>query len=361
MNSGNTQVSRERRMELAVSWLLLAYSKSTDGGLPAFYDLLYDRWAPSYPETTGYVIPTLLRYAELHSDAALRGVGLSLADYLLGVQAAEGGIPGWSAREPLFIFDTGQVLFGWLAAWQATGAGVYRDALVSAADWLAAQQNPDGYWDTYQYGGHFKVWDVRVAWPLVAVGQQLARPAYVAAGRRCLDWALTQQQPDGWFQHISLDPGEPAVTHTLAYTVEALLAAGFLLEDERYVTAAAGAADPLLRCQRPDGSLSAYWDPGWEPISRTTCLTGSAQMALCWLQLYEHTGALHYRAGAQKALDFASNTQRQDDRWLPVKGAIAGSWPIWGHYLRWRYPNWAVKFFLDASMLEQRLASSSPA
>ena len=31
-----------------------------------------------------------------------------------------------------------------------------------------------------------------------------------------------------------------------------------------------------------------------------------------------------------------------------VRGAIAGSHPIWGRYSRFEFPNWAAKFFVDA-------------
>jgi len=34
-----------------------------------------------------------------------------------------------------------------------------------------------------------------------------------------------------------------------------------------------------------------------------------------------------------------------------VRGGIAGSWPIWGAYSRFEFPNWAAKFFADALML----------
>ena len=48
------------------------------------------------------------------------------------------------------------------------------------------------------------------------------------------------------------------------------------------------------------------------------------------------------------------------DGWLPgriedvdtedddVRGAIAGSYPIWGRYAPLTFPNWATKFFIDA-------------
>jgi hypothetical protein len=345
----------ERRVQAALAWLMRGRAVARDGGLPAFYDLLRDAWAPGYPETTGYLIPTLLRCAERNAQASVRQTALELAEYLLRVQAAEGGIPGWGSNAPLYVFDTGQVLQGWLAALQITGAERFRRALIRAADWLLAQQEPGGYWQRYQFGGHVKTWDVRVAWPLIQVGLALERPDYVAAGRRCLDWALTNQRDDGWFDRCWLEPGEPPVLHTIAYAVEGFLESGFLLHEPRYVAAGRLAADALLARQRPDGSLSTYWAPGWRPLSRSSCLTGDAQMALCWLRLYQHTGESRYLAAGRQALAFVASTQILDDRWPPVQGAIAGSWPVWGRYLRWRYPNWAVKFFLDALLLECEL------
>lgn len=166
---------------------------------------------------------------------------------------------------------------------------------------------------------------------------------------------LTQQAADGWFDHVLLEPTMPAVTHTIAYAVEALLEAGLLLAEERYVAAARAAADALLARQRPDGSLSALWAPGWRPLSRAACLTGDAQMARCWLRLYQHTGEARYLEAGWRALAFVTAVQPAGDRWPPIRGAIPGSWPVWGPYLRWRYPNWAAKFFLDALMLAEDL------
>jgi hypothetical protein len=345
----------DQHRDLAVSWLLTAHAIGGDGGVPAFYDLLRDVWMPSYPETTGYIVPTLLKYAEGRGSEDVRRVGLEMAEYLLQTQMPAGAIRGWSADSPPYVFDTGQVLFGWLAALRETGDERYREALVRSADWLVAQQEPRGYWTRYQYGGHVKVWDVRVAWPLLLVGQALDQPAYTAAGHRCLDWALTHQEDDGWFRHSSLEPGRPSVTHTIAYTVEGFLGSGLLCGDEGYVQAARRAADALLARQHSDGRLSAYWSPGWQPLGGFSCLTGNAQMALCWLRLHQHTGDERYMEAGQRALAFVASTQCLDGRWSPIRGGIAGSWPVWGRYLRWCYPNWATKFFLDALMLYQAL------
>jgi hypothetical protein len=277
------------------------------------------------------------------------------------VRTPEGGIPSWSADSPPYVFDTGQVLFGWLAALRETGETRYGEALERSSDWLVAQQDPSGYWEQHQYGGHIKVWDARVAWPLLLVGCALNRPDYMDAGRRCLDWALTHQEENGWFEKCTLEPGRPPVTHTVAYAIEALLESGYLLGEERYVDAGRCAADALLARQRPDGGLSAQWAPGWQPLSRASCLTGEAQMALCWLRLYQQTASERYLLAGERALASVVSTQSLNGRWPAIRGAVGGSWPMWGPYLRWRYPNWAAKFLLDALLLYQAVAPAAGA
>ncbi len=349
--------SSAQRLYAAVGWLLAAQRRSADGGVPAYYDLLRDTWAPSYPETTGYVVPTLLAYAAAYTHEPARRAALEMAEYLLTVQTPAGAIPGWGAGSPVFVFDTGQVIQGWLAAWKATGDSRFLAALARAADWLVIHQEPAGFWQRYQYQDHIKTWDVRVAWALVQAGQAVGEPRYTAAGRRCLAWALQQQGDDGWFDHCALDPGHPPVTHTIAYAIEGLLEGGALLGEEGFVSAARRAADALLGRQRRDGSLSAYWAPGWRPCSRSACLTGDAQMAVCWFRLFQLTGEQRYLSAGRRILASVAATQQVDTPWLPIRGAIAGSHPVWGPYLRWRYPNWAVKFFLDALLLERQLAA----
>lgn len=108
-----------------VAWLHRAMESSSDGGVPASNDVLRSSWAPSYPETTGYLIPALLDYSATTGDLTARATALDLAGYLLTVQAASGGIRSWSAASPLFIFDTAQVLQGWLAVHAETGDECY--------------------------------------------------------------------------------------------------------------------------------------------------------------------------------------------------------------------------------------------
>lgn len=346
----------------AVSWLLHAHQQSGNDGVPAWYDLKRARWAPSYPETTGYLIPTLLTYSQRTQDDQIRTRAFCMADYLLRVQTPEGAIPGPGAqpagKPPVYIFDTGQVVQGWFAAWEATGDTRYEKAAIRAGDWLVENQDGDGAWRRYQFGDQPKSYDARVAWILVEAGQKLGQARWVEAGRKSLQWVTNLQQSDGWFPNCWLERHEPVVSHTIAYAVEGLLEAGLLLKEERFVMAARLTGDALLARQRYDGHLGSDWGEGWRSLPQATCLTGDAQMARCWFRLYRVTGEVKYREAGRRALTAVTSAQLPADLPPDLAGAIPGSRPIWDRYLSWRLPNWASKFFLDAWLEWQEIQNS---
>lgn len=346
-------LDEDHHLLATIDWIVAAHRHAPDGGIPAYFNLLRNRWTASYPETTGYTIPTLLAVADHLGRAELRTLARRLADYLLAVRTAEGGVGEWgTAREgrtvPI-VFDTGQVIFGWLAVWRDTGDGVFLEAAGRAGDWLVAVQDSRGAWLRHQHGGVVKVIDVRVAWALLCLAQATGQAAYRVAARRNLDWALAQQRPSGWFAHAGFARHADPTTHAIAYTAEGLLEAGLLLGDDRYVTAAAHTGQALLRSQRGDGSLAGTYADGWRPTARASCLTGNCQVALLWLRLAGlGRPDAAYRAAAQRAIAYVASTQDLQTDHPGIRGGIAGSHPIYGHYARFRYPNWAAKFFADA-------------
>ncbi|RMF42616.1 MAG: hypothetical protein D6755_11235, partial [Anaerolineae bacterium] len=63
-------VSKTREhMLAALDWIHTAQQVTSDGGISKGYDVLRARWGPSYPETTGYTIPTLVNVASLLHEA----------------------------------------------------------------------------------------------------------------------------------------------------------------------------------------------------------------------------------------------------------------------------------------------------
>jgi hypothetical protein len=119
-------------------------------------------------------------------------------------------------------------------------------------------------------------------------------------------------------------------------------------------------ADGLLGALSPSGFLSGRLNREWRGTVRWACLTGSAQVALSWLRLYECTSDGRYWKSACSVLRYLRQTL--DLEGAPeIRGAVKGSHPINGGYCPYQYPNWAAKFLIDACLLEQRLQSEGRA
>src|SRR6185503_4474855 len=177
--------------------------------------------------------------------------------------------------------------------------------------------------------------------------------AHHRAAVRNLEWALGQQDDDGWFRHCAFRDGEDPYTHTLVYTAEGLFESGRLLNDERYIGAAVRTADALLARQHADGWLASTYRSAWQATSRSSCLTGNCQASRLWLRLFALRDKPIYTEGAKRAILFVSRTQKLSSANPGVRGGIAGSAPFYGRYESFTYPNWAAKFYVDALLTLQ--------
>lgn len=350
--ASHPQHSMDERLQAALQWLIRA-SQAVDGkGISKGYDLLRSRWFPPYPETTGYTIPTLINAARFLGQEEWREFGYRQAEFLLGQINADGGVYYWDQRsdkQPLpVVFDTGQVLFGWLATYRDGGDDRFLQAAARSGDWLAQCQEPEGMWKKFQHLGVSKVIDARVAWAMLELYRLTGETSHRAAAVRHLDWVLTQQHMDGWFDNCGFTPQADPYTHTIAYTAEGLYRSGELLSDERYLAAGKKAADQLLHLQRPDGSLASTYASGWHASDQTSCLTGNVQMSDLWLALALRYQQPEYKTASERALEYVSHLQDLETDNLNVRGGISGSFPIYGNYERFKYPEWAAKFFISA-------------
>jgi hypothetical protein len=173
-----------------------------------------------------------------------------------------------------------------------------------------------------------------------------------------VEYALTRQQPNGWFADNCLsDPRQPLL-HTIAYALRGILEVGIELQTDRYVSAVRIAADALMSLQRPDGSLAGRFDKEWEPTVRYSCLTGNVQMGTVWARLYDVTGNSRYLQALSRVNRFTRSVQWVGTGNPGLDGGISGSFPLHGRYGRFEVLNWAVKFFADAQMMEmERMAT----
>ena len=341
----------------AVQWLCVAQDRQNDGGVSLRYSLIKG-WQSSYPETTGYIIPTFLKYASLTKRNEFVERALRMADWELSIQNTDGsfnGGPLGSGYEG-FVFDTGQVIFGLIAAHKATGETRYLDGAAKAGRWLTQVQDKVGTWTNHAFNAIPHTYYTRVAWALAELGVYTGEQNYSAAARRNADWAVSQQQSNGWFGStgFTLESHRAPYTHTIAYTLEGLLETGTCLSRQDYIEVVMRSADSLAKTMREDGYCHGTYDRDWTSDASFACLTGNAQFALILLRLYAISGQKKYLETAKTLNRFLC--ARQSLNGPPeTRGAIAGSYPIWGGYQRLAYPNWAAKFFVDSLLLQSEI------
>jgi uncharacterized protein YyaL (SSP411 family) len=226
-----------------------------------------------------------------------------------------------------------------------------------AADWLVRTQDPDGCWrhfpSPYTVKGD-KSYDTHVAWSLLEAAKVEPQNNYAEAALSNVRWAIKSQRDNGWFENCCVsDPARP-LTHTIGYVFRGMVEAYQFTEDSDLFEACQKTADGLLSAIQNDGFLPGRLFSNWKAAVSWACLTGSAQIAICWFKMFQITGKNAYRDAACAANQYVRRTLRLNGP-LETKGAIAGSFPIFGGYCQYSYPNWACKFFIDSNLLEKQI------
>jgi len=352
--------SDEDALRGAAGWIARAQEATGDGGIAGRYRLA-SGWSSSYPETTGYMIPTLLALADALGDPQYVERAGRCVEFLLSVQLPDGAFPALEIAENRVTpspFNSAQIVHG-LQRWhQRTGDARALDAMRRAARWICGVQDADGAWRRHFYRGLACTYSAHAACWLADAGAYIGDGHFTGAAARNLQWVLSHRDPaTGWFDACGFTAEDHAArrayTHTIAYTLwgvwmmSRLLAVG---EGTEAVYVAAGAV--LHRLERSK-RLAGMLNHEWRPRAPYVCLTGSAQMALLWLQIADSTGDLRFVNAAFKAIDEVKRAQSLTSGAGGIRGGVPGSWPIGGEYIPFALPNWAAKYFVDALLAKR--------
>jgi len=354
---------RSDRAHLAATadWLARAQEVNGDGGVAGRYHLRRG-WSSSYPETTGYAIPTLLRLAK-ELDAGFLRRAEQAVEFLLRIQLPGGAFPGLEIginRTEPSPFNTAQIIHG-LAQWhRASGERRVLKAALRAGEWLVSVQDDDGAWRRYFYEGEAATYSAYATGWLAELGEYAGRGDFLAACERHMDWVMQHyEERTGWFDRCGFTSadhrGRRAVTHTIAYTLAGVFKTCELLGRDDGVAAVRQAARGIAVTLEQRGWLPGVLDWQWQPRADYACLTGNAQLALLWWHLYRRFGEGVFREAALRALALVKAAQPLGNPNPGIRGGIAGSDPIWGGYISFAFPNWAAKFFVDALLTERDL------
>ena len=355
----------EPHLVAAIAWLVGAHDATADGGISRAYSLTWHPyfqrggWQPSYPETTGYIIPTLFGAARHLKRPELAQRAERAARWELEIQLPSGAVRAGviGERPSPAVFNTGQVLLGWLAAFAETDSGIFAGGARRAACYLLSTLDEDGLWrrgNSRFADQRATLYNARAAWALAEAGRHLGAPEFREAAARSLRAVARRQHDDGWFPDCCLNDPRRPLLHTIAYTIRGLLEGGRVLEDEALIAAAACAAERVALAVEPDGRLPGRFAAGWHPAGSWSCLTGQAQMANIWLRLFAITRERKWLEPVEPVLRFLKSTQNRTSRNPGVRGGTKGSFPLGAEYGSYQILNWATKFFIDALLRDER-------
>lgn len=341
----NRSLNCGKRADAALAWLLRSIQACGGAGSAHSFSPIFG-WRAAYPETTGYLIETLLRYADLKNRPDLRDTAIGCADWLCRVQLPTGafasGVVGGLRPS---IFNTAQILFG-LA--ETSDAPARKICLEKSVRWLLDSLETDGSWQQAAFvPGFVPSYYTRAVWGVLRANDVLQRPDIQPAMRRALNFYAQRFTPQNAVRDWGFRPGEAAFTHTIAYTLEGFVECAARLGERDVLAKTAASMDALLAVRHRDGRTAGRYDECWRGDYSFICLTGNAQLSIVCRRLFRLTGEPKYARAADEFLAEIIDVQKVSPS-PNLHGALPGSAPFSGKYMRWRYPNWAAKFFLDA-------------
>ncbi|MCB0705938.1 MAG: hypothetical protein KDC34_11535 [Saprospiraceae bacterium] len=333
------QNTYEKHSQAALHWIKASLDVHDGQGSAAFYSRVrypFKGWAPPYPETTGYLLETLYQYQD-EADWIKQAIP-TIIDWLLSVQQDSGAFPALYANSGKpSIFNSGMILFGMAAAHEAQEDPRILQAMRRAVSWIMDQLSTEDCWLEAQSPTYYS----RVIWALLICEKWLPDLPLRVRMRPVLDTYLDRVTLQYSFRGWGFNASDQAFTHTIAYTLRGFWEAGQLLENQRAILHVRESLSRFIHTCHSKGIAGEY-DLNWVGNHRFQCLTGNLQLALLCFRIGEDYAKTGFRL-IQETLP-----HQQLNPGKKIVGALPGSVPFSGPYQRFKYPNWGLKFLLDA-------------
>tara|TARA_Y100000022_G_scaffold200756_1_gene218679 strand:+ start:13975 stop:15063 length:1089 start_codon:yes stop_codon:yes gene_type:complete len=332
-------------------WLKKSLNKGR-GGSSAYFSPLIG-WSKPYPETTGYIIPTLIRFNYFFNEDYTEYAN-NLGNWLIKIQNSDGSWDGGlhpSSKSAPSIFNSCQIIKGLVNLYKETNNGIYIESAIKSGDYIKKQFGDNGLF----IGNDYKTaitpsYYTTAIWPLLELSSVTGDEELEEKSILFLNKILERKMDNGFFSGCGFGASKNAFTHTIAYTIRGFQECSRILEINDYAEACNESIEFFIKkSELTNGRLPGSFDESLNAASDSVCLTGNSQFALIFFLHYEKDKDLRIINSASKLINFVCNTQRKS---LPfqTKGGIAGSWPMYGRYMFMRYPNWAAKYHADSLM-----------
>ncbi len=269
----------------------------------------------SYPEVTGYYIPTLIKWG--YCDLAI-----SYAKWLCKIQKEDGSWYDTDNCAP-YVFDSAQILKGLIAVRELLPE--VDENIKKGCKWILSNIEPSGRLSTptKEAWGNGRACSELIHLyclsPLIEAANIFQIEEYKEKAYKVLDYYKNNYYEN--IMQFSL------LSHFYAYVMEALLDLG-------EVNMVQEAMHNIEKYQKKSGEVPAYHDVDW------VCSTGLFQLALVWFRLgeithgkraFEYACKLQNPTGGWYGSYLSDNNAREENDYFPTEEI-----------------SWAVKYFLDA-------------
>ncbi|SFN79232.1 Prenyltransferase and squalene oxidase repeat-containing protein [Pseudobutyrivibrio sp. UC1225] len=286
-----------------------------------------------YPEVTGYYIPSLLQWGECD-------LAIAYARYLCSIQKDDGS---WydSGNVAPYVFDSAQILKGLLAIRNIIPE--VDEHIIKGCDWILSNMQSDGRLTTPckdAWGANedycSELIHIYCLSPIREAGHIFNKSEYLEGVNKILKY-YKENKLDR-IKNFSL------LSHFYAYVMEGLYDLG-------EIELCRESMERLEKYRTSKGAIPGLKDVPW------ICSTGCFQLAVVWYKLgeLEKGNSLFY---------YAISLQNKSGGWYgsyPAPGFVANFYR--GRKRPYYFPDaeisWAVKYFLDALALKEKLEFSS--
>lgn len=270
----------EKRIDLVKKWFLYSgiqdnnRDSNTFGGFNAWYDIYEKNFSFVYSEIVGYGISTLtfLHHAFPDEDKFIERA-FNAVNWLSKAKYKKGGFLCRFYREKdtfnnkVCAFDAGMILNGLTNLYDISNDKYIFEMSKSIGYWLIdTMQKEDGSFyvryltDKNKFVDNENKWSAqsgsfhaKLSIGLLHLYDQTKNTKFKESVISLCDYALTKQEETGRFITNHFD--NSTFVHPHCYTLEGLIAAGYYLKDNRYITAVRKGLSWIFENQLPSGAF----------------------------------------------------------------------------------------------------------
>ena len=354
----------------SLNWIKNAQEAYPDGGISRGFCLLgkteksnYLGWQLSYPETSGYLLPTLINIKKKFKLDNIDSVIDRLAYFLYSVSKAKAVKGGSLNKKNSFsVFDTAQVIRGLIAYYKFRNNDIFKKRAIDCGNFILDSEINNSGKISSKYIAEKSILisendgcHIYVAPALLELFKITNNVSFKNLAIRIIETTLKYQSRNGYFEKSDFSKNDKILTHNLGYILEGLIDSYLIIGEQKYLDSAELTLKNLLYLIEQDGSLNGYITNELKNSDdKYECLVGSAQIAICFYKFAKIKKNKSFEEAGEKIFfNLKKKQNNYDENFGGGIGAIWGSWPISGKYQQYEAINWANKFYLDLILENQ--------